>query len=163
MFRYERPQKGRNRQFSQFGVEALGSNSPLIDVEVISLGATLIRALGLKDVTVKINSLGDKESRDNYKKVLVEHFSQYKNDLCPDCLNRLEKNPLRILDCKVDRDKEFFKSAPKINNYLNEYSKNRFNEVLKYLIKITRTYTRTHVRDSKYGKKQINPAGRGSS
>ncbi len=140
MFRYERPQKGRNRQFSQFGVEALGSNSPLIDVEVISLGATLIRSLGLKDVTVKINSLGDKESRDNYKKVLVEHFSKYKDDLCPDCLNRLEKNPLRILDCKIDRDKEFFKSAPKINNYLNEYSKNRFNEVLSALDAIDLKY-----------------------
>ncbi|MCR5647836.1 MAG: histidine--tRNA ligase [Acholeplasmatales bacterium] len=130
MFRYERPQKGRNRQFNQFGVEALGSDSPLIDVEVISLGATLIRALGLKDVTVKINSLGDEESRNAYKKVLINHFSKYKDQLCSDCLNRLEKNPLRILDCKVDRDKDFFKSAPKINEYLNEYSKNRFKQVL---------------------------------
>ncbi len=133
MFRYERPQKGRNRQFNQFGVEALGSDSPLIDVEVISLGATLIRALGLKDVTVKINSLGDEESRTAYKNVLIEHFSKYKNDLCSDCLNRLEKNPLRILDCKVDRDKDFFKSAPKINQYLNDYSKNRFKDVLEGL------------------------------
>ncbi len=130
MFRYERPQKGRNRQFNQFGVEALGSDSPLIDVEVISLGATLIRALGLKDVTVKINSLGDEESRTSYKNVLIEHFSKYKNQLCSDCLNRLEKNPLRILDCKVDRDKEFFKTAPKINQYLNDYSKDRFKKVL---------------------------------
>ena len=130
MFRYERPQKGRNRQFNQFGVEALGSDSPLIDVEVISLGATLIRALGLKDVTVKINSLGDEESRSAYKNVLINHFSKYKDCLCEDCLNRLEKNPLRILDCKVDRDKEFFKTAPKINEYLNDYSKERFNEVL---------------------------------
>ena len=130
MFRYERPQKGRNRQFNQFGVEALGSDSPLIDVEVISLGATLIRALGLKDVTVKINSLGDEESRSAYKNVLINHFSKYKDCLCEDCLNRLEKNPLRILDCKVDRDKDFFKTAPKINEYLNDYSKERFNEVL---------------------------------
>ena len=140
MFRYERPQKGRNRQFNQFGVEALGSDSPLIDVEVISLGASLIRALGLKDVTVKINSLGDEESRANYKNVLIEHFSKYKEDLCPDCLNRLEKNPLRILDCKVDRDKEFFKTAPKINEYLNEYSKNRFKEVLSSLDDIELKY-----------------------
>ena len=140
MFRYERPQKGRNRQFNQFGVEALGSNSPLIDAEVIALGASLIRALGLKDVTVKINSLGDSESRSAYKDVLVNYFSNYKECLCPDCLNRLEKNPLRILDCKVDRDKEFFKSAPKINNYLNEYSKNRFNEVLKGLNDIDLKY-----------------------
>ena len=133
MFRYERPQKGRNRQFNQFGVEALGSDSPLIDVEVIALGAALIRALGLKDVKVKINSLGDEESRDNYKKVLVDHFSKYKAELCNDCLNRLEKNPLRILDCKVDRDKEFFKTAPKINQYLNNESKERFDKVLEAL------------------------------
>ncbi len=130
MFRYERPQKGRNRQFNQFGVEALGSNSPLIDAEVIALGTSLIRALGLKDVTVKINSLGDGESRTNYKNVLVDYFSKYKECLCEDCLDRLEKNPLRILDCKVDRDKDFFINAPKIKDYLNEESKNRFKEVL---------------------------------
>ena len=133
MFRYERPQKGRNRQFNQFGVEALGSNSPLIDAEVIALGASLIRALGIKNITVKINSLGDEESRNNYRNVLVNHFSKYKDCLCSDCLNRLEKNPLRILDCKVDRDKDFFKTAPKINDYLNESSKDRFNKVLKAL------------------------------
>ena len=133
MFRYERPQKGRNRQFNQFGVEALGSNSPLIDAEVIVLGTSLIRALGLKDVTVKINSLGDSESRNAYKDVLVKYFSNYKDCLCPDCLERLEKNPLRILDCKVDKDKEFFINAPKIKDYLNEESKNRFNEVLEAL------------------------------
>lgn len=130
MFRYERPQKGRNRQFNQFGVEALGSDSPLIDAEVIALGASLIRALGLKDVKVKINSLGDEESRAKYKDVLVEYFSNYKECLCSDCLNRLEKNPLRILDCKVDKHQEFFSNAPKINDYLNEASKNRFKEVL---------------------------------
>ena len=130
MFRYERPQKGRNRQFNQFGVEALGSDSPYIDAEVIALGASLIRALGLKDVTVKINSLGDEESRMKYKDVLVNYFSNYTDCLCEDCKNRLLKNPLRILDCKVDRDQEFFKKAPKINEYLNEASKNRFKEVL---------------------------------
>ncbi|MCR5349487.1 MAG: histidine--tRNA ligase [Acholeplasmatales bacterium] len=133
MFRYERPQKGRNRQFSQFGVEALGSDSPLIDVEVISLGASLIRALGLKDVKVKINSLGDEESRNNYRDVLIKHFSSHTDELCEDCKMRLKKNPLRILDCKVDRDKDFFKSAPKINDYLNDYSKKRFETVLKAL------------------------------
>ncbi|RIA64921.1 histidyl-tRNA synthetase [Anaeroplasma bactoclasticum] len=133
MFRYERPQKGRNRQFNQFGVEALGSDSPYIDAEVIALGASLIRALGLKDITVKINSLGDEESRSKYKDVLVEHFGKYKDCLCEDCKNRLIKNPLRILDCKVDRDQEFFKTAPKINEYLNEESKTRFNKVLEAL------------------------------
>jgi histidyl-tRNA synthetase len=120
MFLYERPQKGRNRQFNQFGVEALGSDSPYIDAEVIALGASLIRALGLKDITVKINSLGEEESRSKNKDVLVEHFGKYKDCLCEDCKNRLIKNPLRILDCKVARDQEFFKTAPKINEYLNE-------------------------------------------
>lgn len=133
MFRYERPQKGRNRQFNQFGVEALGSNSPLIDAEVIALGTSLIRALGLKDVKVKINTLGDEESRCRYREVLIAHFSKYKDELCSDCLNRLEKNPLRILDCKVDRDKEFFKNAPKIKDYLTEDSKEHFKSVLKAL------------------------------
>lgn len=133
MFRYERPQKGRNRQFNQFGVEALGSDNPLLDAEVISLGASLIRALGLKDVSVKINTLGDEESRNKYREVLVKHFTKYKDCLCEDCLNRLDKNPLRILDCKVDHDKDFFKSAPKINEYLNDVSRERFNTVLEAL------------------------------
>ncbi|MGM9969505.1 MAG: histidine--tRNA ligase [Anaeroplasma sp.] len=133
MFRYERPQKGRNRQFNQFGVEALGSDNPLIDVEVIALGVSLIRALGLKDVKVKINSLGDEESRRTYREVLVNHFSKYRDCLCQDCLNRLDKNPLRILDCKIDRNQDFFQSAPKINEYLNDSSKNRFSEILKAL------------------------------
>ena len=133
MFRYERPQKGRTRQFSQFGIEALGSSSPLIDAEVIALGATLIKALGLKGVKVKVNTLGDKESRDRYRDVLVEYFNNYKENLCPDCLNRLEKNPLRILDCKVDKHQEFFKHAPKIKDYLTEESKNHFNQVLNAL------------------------------
>lgn len=133
MFRYERPQKGRTRQFSQFGVEALGSNAPSIDAEVIALGATLIKALGLTNVKVKINTLGDAESRQAYKKVLVEYFKNYTDELCSDCINRLEKNPLRILDCKVDKDKEFFKNAPKINDYLSEASKEHFNQVLKSL------------------------------
>lgn len=129
MFRYERSQKGRYRQFSQFGVEALGSASPLIDAEVIALGASVIKALGLKDVKVKINTLGDKESRDRYREVLVEYFNNYKDELCGDCLERLSKNPLRILDCKVDKHKEFFKNAPKINDYLTEASIKHFDAV----------------------------------
>lgn len=133
MFRYERPQKGRTRQFSQFGVEVLGSNDPYVDAEVIALGTSLIKALGLKNVKVKVNSIGDKESRDQYRIACVEYFSAYKKELCEDCLNRLEKNPLRILDCKVDKDKEFFKNAPKIKSYLNETSKQHFNAVLQAL------------------------------
>lgn len=133
MFRYERPQKGRTRQFSQFGVEALGSSSPFIDAEIIALGATLIKALGLKGVKVKINTLGDKASRDKYREVLVEYFSKYKDNLCTDCLNRLENNPLRILDCKVDKHQDFFKNAPLIKDYLSSESKEHFEKVLKAL------------------------------
>lgn len=133
IFRYERPQKGRTRQFSQFGVEALGSSSPLMDVEVIAFSVTTLKALGLKGIKVRINSIGDEESRDRYREALVEYFSQYEEDLCGDCKNRLVKNPLRILDCKVDNNKEFFKNAPKISDYLNDVSKNHFNQVLEAL------------------------------
>ena len=140
MFRYERPQKGRTRQFSHFGVEALGSDSPYMDAEVIALGATLIKALGLTNVKVKINTLGDTLSREAYKKVLIEYFSKHTDELCGDCLNRLEKNPLRILDCKVDKDKEFFKNAPKINEYLTEESKEHFAKVLHALEEMNIAY-----------------------
>mgnify|MGYP002512407217 CR=1 FL=1 len=120
MFRYERQQKGRYRQFSQFGVEAIGSNSPLMDVEVILFAATTLKALGLKGVKVKINSIGDEASRAAYRTALVEYFSKYQEELCGDCKTRLEKNPLRILDCKVDAGNEILKNAPKTIDYLNE-------------------------------------------
>ncbi len=130
MFRYERAQRGRQRQFHQFGIEALGSNSPLMDAEVISTAVAVIKEFGLGGIKVKINTIGDEESRNAYREVLVNHFSKYKDHLCSDCLNRLEKNPLRILDCKVDRDQDFFKTAPKISDYLNDVSKNHFKQVL---------------------------------
>lgn len=133
MFRYERAQRGRQRQFHQFGIEALGSNSPLMDAEVIATAVAVIKEFGLGEVTVKINTIGDEESRNAYRDVLINYFEQYTDELCSDCLNRLHKNPLRILDCKVDRDKDFFKNAPKISDYLNEVSKNHFAEVLKAL------------------------------
>ncbi|MFI3329640.1 MAG: histidine--tRNA ligase [bacterium] len=129
-FRYERPQKGRQRQFHQFGIEALNSDSPFLDAEIILLGVTVIRSLGLKGVKVRINSIGDLESRAKYKEELVKYFNNFKSDLCGDCLSRLEKNPLRILDCKVDNKKEYFNNVPKITDYLNEESKSHFNKVL---------------------------------
>lgn len=133
IFRYERPSQGRQRQFHQFGVEAYGSNDPLLDAEVIALACTAIKGLGLTGVKVKINTLGDEESRKRYKDVLVNYFSQYKDDLCEDCKNRLVKNPLRILDCKVDSDKDYFKSAPIITDYLSDESKEHFNKVVNAL------------------------------
>ena len=144
MFRYERQQKGRYRQFLQFGVEAIGSSSPLMDVEVILFAATTLKALGLKGVKVKINSIGDEASREVYRNALVEYFNNHKDDLCGDCLNRLEKNPLRILDCKIDNKKEFFANAPKISDYLNEESKVHFNKVIEALKEVGLTYEVDH-------------------
>jgi len=139
-FRYERPQKGRYRQFNQFGVEALGSSSPYLDVEVISFAVTALEALGLKGVKVNLNTIGDQESRDKYRGALVSYFTQYQDELCADCKVRLEKNPLRILDCKIDNKKPFFAGAPKINDYLNEESKAHFNQVIEALEKANISY-----------------------
>ncbi len=133
MFRYERPQAGRNREFMQFGAEAFGSYDPMLDAEIISIVVNLFKLLGLKGIKVNINSLGDKESRENYRKALLEYFKPHLNDLCEDCQNRYEKNPLRILDCKVDGNKEIMKNAPKLTDYLNDESKKHFEEVQKYL------------------------------
>lgn len=133
MYRYERPQSGRDREFVQFGIEVLGSSDPLIDAEVISLPVNLFKLLGLKGIKVNINSLGDTQSRNNYKKILVDYFKPHIDELCEDCRIRLEKNPLRILDCKVDKDNELLKNAPRIINYLNKESSDRFEKVKEYL------------------------------
>jgi histidyl-tRNA synthetase len=133
MFRYERPQAGRYRQFVQFGVEALGSQDPSIDAEIISLAMEVYQNLGLKHLKLVINSLGDKESRIAHREALINHFKPRIDEFCGDCQNRLEKNPLRILDCKKDRDHELMKSAPSIFDYFNEESKEYFNQVLSYL------------------------------
>ncbi|MDQ0219313.1 histidine--tRNA ligase [Peribacillus cavernae] len=133
MFRYERPQAGRFRQFVQFGIEALGSADPAIDAEVLSLVLGLYQQLGLKKLKLVINSLGDKESRTNHRNALINHFEPRIGEFCSDCQNRLKKNPLRILDCKKDRDHELMKTAPSIIDYLNDESKAYFEKVQKYL------------------------------
>ena len=133
MFRYERPQAGRHREFMQFGVEAFGSSDPMLDAEVISIVVNLFKLLGLKGIKVNINSLGDKQSRETYRKALLDYFKPYLNELCEDCQNRYEKNPLRILDCKIDSKKDIMKNAPKLIDYLNEESKKHFELVQKYL------------------------------
>ena len=133
MYRYERPQSGRFREFYQFGVEVFGSSSPMLDAEVISIPVNLYKMLGLKGIKVKINSLGDTETRNNYKEALLNHFKPYLDTLCSDCKERYLKNPLRILDCKVDHDLECMKTAPKIIDYLTEESRNHFNKVQEYL------------------------------
>lgn len=133
IFRYERMQKGRQRQFTQFGIEALGSKDPAVDVEVISLVVEILQSLGLKKVKVALNTLGDSESRLKYREALVNHFKPVICDLCGDCKARLEKNPLRILDCKVDREHPAMKTAPKLMDYLNEESRKHFEKVKQYL------------------------------
>ncbi|WP_374722401.1 histidine--tRNA ligase [Peribacillus tepidiphilus] len=133
MFRYERPQAGRFRQFVQFGVEALGSADPAIDAEVLALAMDFYKGMGLKSLKLVINSLGDKESRTNHREALVNHFKPRIGEFCEDCQSRLEKNPLRILDCKKDRDHELMKTAPSIIDYLNDDSRKYFEMVQKYL------------------------------
>ena len=133
MYRYERPQSGRDRELTQFGMEVLGSDDPMSDAEVISLAVNIYKMLGLKEIKVNINTLGDKESRDMYRKALIDYFKPHISELCEDCQTRLEKNPLRILDCKVDCDNELLKNAPKTIDYLNDESKKRFEAVKDYL------------------------------
>ena len=133
MYRYERPQSGRDRELTQFGVEVLGCDNPMIDAEVISVPVNLFKTLGLQEIKVNINSLGDKESRDAYREALIKYFEPHIGNLCPDCQERLKKNPLRILDCKVDKDSDILKNAPITIDYLNEESKARFEDVKKYL------------------------------
>ncbi|MFX3624524.1 MAG: histidine--tRNA ligase [Ectobacillus sp.] len=133
MFRYERPQSGRYRQFVQFGIEALGSNDPAIDAEVIALAMEFYKGLGLKSVKLVLNSLGDAESRKAHREALINHFAPRIDEFCNDCKARLEKNPLRILDCKKDRDHELLKTAPSITEYLNESSQAYYEKVQELL------------------------------
>lgn len=134
MFRYERPQKGRQRQFTQFGCELLGVETPQADIEVIAMAYEFLEKLGLTgSVTVEINSLGDKESRDAYREKLVTYLKGHYDELSEDSRNRLERNPLRVLDSKEDCDKAVVADAPLYKDSLNETSTAFFNAVLKGL------------------------------
>ena len=133
MYRYERPQSGRNREFTQWGFECFGSDDALSDAEVISLAYNAYRLIGLDNVTVKLNTLGDAESRENYKEALKSYLEPHIDELCEDCRERFNKNPLRILDCKVDADSEILKNVPKIKDYLNEESLTRYNKLKELL------------------------------
>ena len=133
MFRYERPQAGRQREFNQIGVEVFGEKSPILDAEVIAMGYNLLKKLGITDLEVKINSVGSKGSRTIYREKLVEHFQTHLDDMCNDCKDRINRNPLRLLDCKVDGHKDFYKAAPSIIDYLFEDERKHYEEVKKYL------------------------------
>ncbi len=130
MFRYERPQKGRQRQFHQIDIELLGVAEPLGDVEVIAVGARILEALGIAaKATLELNSLGDPESRAAYRRVLVDYFSDHREQLSDDSSARLERNPLRILDSKDRGDKVLIAEAPVFSDYHNDYSRDYFAKV----------------------------------
>ncbi len=140
MFRYERPQAGRQRQFHQIGLELLGSGDPRADVEVIALATDILKKLGLQSLKLDLNSVGDRSDRQRYREALVNYFLPYKDDLDPDSQDRLERNPLRILDSKNKRTKEINSNAPNIVQYLGDKSKKHFAQVQQLLTDLNITY-----------------------
>ncbi len=133
MFRYDRPQAGRMREFHQFGVEALGESNPAVDAEIIMLAMDLLGGLGLKDLKLSLNSVGCPKCRPVYRKVLQDFFRDKLEDLCDDCKDRFERSPLRILDCKADADKPYMADAPKITDCLCEECQEHFHKVQHFL------------------------------
>jgi len=133
MFRYDRPQAGRLREFHQFGVEALGEKNPALDAEIILLAVDFLKSLGLDNLKLKINTVGCPKCRPVYRQKLQEYFSEYRDQLCDDCKTRIDKNPLRLLDCKVDGEKDFVQDAPLIFTCLCDECREHFDEVQKFL------------------------------
>lgn len=133
MFRYERPQAGRQREFNQIGVEVLGESSPILDAEVIAMSYSLLEKLGITDLEVHVNSVGTNASRTKYREMLLNFLEPMKEELCEDCRMRMEKNPLRVLDCKVDKCKELTKDAPSIIDSLSDEERAHYETVKRYL------------------------------
>ncbi|MBW1605511.1 histidine--tRNA ligase [Lactobacillus sp. Sy-1] len=129
MFRYERPQSGRQRQFNQIGVEAFGSDSPSLDAEVIAMALDLLNHFGISDLKVALNTLGDTESRDAYRKALIDYLEPHFDELSDDSKQRLHKNPLRVLDSKDANDQKLVADAPRILDYLTPTSQEHFDKV----------------------------------
>lgn len=132
-FRYEQPQSGRLRQHHQFGIEFVGSKSPLAEVELISLITTFIREIGLKDAKLHINSIGCSNCRRIYNEALLSYLKEHEDKLCPTCMERMQKNPLRVIDCKVPACKEIVKNAPRTIEYLDDECSEHFEELKKLL------------------------------
>ena len=135
MFRYEQPQTGRYREFRQFGVEVYGNGSYLLDCDVIMSAYAVFKKLGLKNIKLKINSIGNLESRKLYSNALKEYFNEFVDSMCDDCKRRINTNPMRILDCKTDRrlvidGVNIMENAPKINDYLTDEAREYFNDVV---------------------------------
>ncbi|MGI0497560.1 histidine--tRNA ligase [Limnospira platensis] len=134
MFRYERPQAGRQRQFHQLGVEVLGSDDPRADVEVIAVAVDILKSLGITNLHLNLNSVGDRTDRQNYRQALVDYLTPFSGELDQDSRDRLTRNPMRILDSKDERTQEITRNAPSILDYLGERSQSHFERV-QYLIK----------------------------
>lgn len=141
MFRYERPQAGRFRQFYQIGAEALGSASPLVDAEVMTMLIALFRDLGLDNVELQINSLGCPECRPPYRELLKDAIRRHLDELCSNCTSRYERNPLRVLDCKVERDREIALTLPRISDHLCDACKENFTAVQAALTSMNTPFT----------------------
>jgi histidyl-tRNA synthetase len=141
MFRYERPQKGRQRQFHQVGVEVLGASEPLADVEVLVLAQQFLQQLGITDVQLQLNTLGDAASREAYRVTLTAYLEKYRADLSEDSQARLARNPLRILDSKDDNDKAIVADAPRMADSLTAEARAFFDSVLNHLTRLGIVYT----------------------
>src|SRR6056297_591219 len=141
MFRYERPQSGRFRQFHQLGVEAIASNDPALDAEIISLGMRLLQDFGLNDLKLHLNSVGCGECRPAYVAKLKDYLNEHKDQLCDNCRSRIDKNPLRVLDCKNENCHQVINKAPKITDNLCDSCSNHFDEVQEYLDILNLDYT----------------------
>ncbi len=152
MFRYERPQNGRYRQFYQFGIEKIGIKSVYDQIETILFSDAILKTLNIKQYKLKINYIGNIETREKWIKELKSYFSKYKNELTQDSINRLDKNPLRILDDKVDGKKQFVKEAPGIDKYLTNDEKKEVSEIIRQLklLDIDFEFDRTMVRGLDY-------------
>lgn len=144
MFRYERPQAGRQRQFHQVGLELIGCDAPRADAEVIALATDILQTLGLKDLELDINSIGNGEDRAQYREALVSYLEPYQNDLDKDSQDRLTRNPLRILDSKDPKTQEIAQNAPKITEHLSADSKKHFDTVLQLLTDLKIEYQINH-------------------
>lgn len=140
MFRYERPQAGRQRQFHQLGVEVLGNSSPRADAEAIAIAADILQALGLKDLHLNLNSIGNADDRQRYRTALIEYLTPYKSELDADSQDRLTRNPLRILDSKDERTQAILQEAPSVLNYLSSESHSRFEQVKALLSQLEIAY-----------------------
>jgi len=139
-FRYESPQYGRYREFYQWGLEAIGGKSPVLDVEIIFIFYTFLKELGIRNLSIQINSIGCRECRPGYRRALVAYYKYKKEKLCSDCKRRLSMNPLRLLDCKNPSCQNLAQQAPQVLDYLCEDCKSHFKNVLEFLDELELPY-----------------------